>query len=437
MKLSKREVSAMMISLSKWDTFRNEYIQIIDPKQSSLAKSQSDSPDSEKKAKYPTSTHAAVQFVKARLLDLRNSQDKAESELKESFVRDINPSLYFNNLGVVEFHRKNYMLAASYFNNAYEETRKSKESQKEVPHFHYPYVHVKYGILYNMGVQALMLGQPSAKQCFKYLSTKPTFSNNPIIWIRLAESDIQMYLSKIMPKPPSHSVGKIYQEGGKIEINTSHPLDENTNKLLEEITEYVQTALLLIEKSHKSLNNLTSSQSVPNEKKYLIKEYTQKVYCYTLLSWLSLEQEDFNKTREYAQQVRELQNDRGDFTGNAQAIEEQLNHYYFLAQLYLGEAELRFGNIDEALNVLNESPASIKSIDPKAILYCSLASVYIVKGDFGQAQQLLSQSTALAPSLTSSNILQVYFALRQGNNEMAATLLRDYRLNELWISTRK
>lgn len=433
MKLSKREVSAMMISLSKWDSFRKEHIQVIDPNMEVEPQSATEGQESEKKTKYPTRTHAAVQLIKARLLDLRNSQDKADTELKEAYVRELCPSLYFNNLGVIEFHRKNYTLAATHFNYAYEETKKLKNSLLEVKKFHYPYQHVKYGILYNMAVQALMLGQSEAKACFKYLSTKPGYSTNPIIWIRLAESEIQRYLAKTAPKSPEFPVASIYPEGGKIEINASRPLDSASRSLLEEIVENVQVALLLIERVPNS-----SNQIVANEKLYLLKEYTQKVYCYTLLSWLSLELEDFNKCREYALLSRELQGYRNEYTGNSQTIEEQLNHYFFLAQLYLGESELRFGNLDDALNILNDSILTgEKDINPKAILYCNLASVYIVKGDFDQAQNLLNQANSLSPSLTSSKILQVYFALRNRNAEMAATLLRDYRISDLWISTRK
>lgn len=431
----------MMSSLYKWESFRNENIQIIDPNVNVISSSESQEYDqnNEKKVKYPNTTHVAAQVVKSRLLNLRNNQEKAEKELNEQYIKELSPSLYYNNLGVIEFHRKNYLQAAINFFTAYEENFKLKSLSKEGSLFPYPYLDIKYGVIYNIGVQMLLLGQSTAKACFKYLSKKQRFSNNPIIWLRLAESDIQMYLSKITPKQPQYSVDQIYREGGKIQINTKHPYSPEADQLLNQISKYVITALLLLERYGKLPNHSYSIPNIANEKQAFLKEYVQKVYCYIILSWISLEQKDFIKAREYAINVRNLQKDKSDFTGSTQAIEYQLNHYFFLAQLYLGEAELRIGNVQESLKILSEQPAisDINSINPKAILYCNLATVYIMKGDFAQAQQLLSQSLALSPSLSSAKILQVYFELRQGNSEMAVRLLRDYRINELWITTRK
>ena len=132
MKISKREATSMMVTLSKWEAFRNEHIKIIDK---NYASSETESVQNDvKKPKYLNATHVAVQVVKARLLDLRNNQEKAEKELNEQYIKELSPSLYYNNLGVIEFHRKNYQQAALLFYAAYEENLKLKTS------FKHPYI---------------------------------------------------------------------------------------------------------------------------------------------------------------------------------------------------------------------------------------------------------------------------------------------------------
>jgi tetratricopeptide (TPR) repeat protein len=214
MKSSKREGSAMMGAYSKWSSEKLG-LASIDGKVMANAASSSNTKPEETFTTRPSQSSpvgdpvsCAMQFVKCRLLDLRSNQEKAESDLKDASILSIAAAPFYNNLGVLAFHRRKFAVASLYFLKASQENQKlrqsisshvSTDSRRHLPE---SVVDISTDVTYNMGLQMLMLGQfEGALRCFQDVTFKQPAgllgSSLAMAHLRLAESRLAVYCSRI------------------------------------------------------------------------------------------------------------------------------------------------------------------------------------------------------------------------------------------------
>lgn len=158
--------------------------------------------------------HASMQFVKSRLLDLRSNQDKAETDLKDPpSLMSATPAAFYNNLGVLAFHRHKFAVASLYFLKASQENQKSRQSALSQAvsdsRRHLPDAIGDYAteVTYNMGLQMLLLGQfDGALRCFQDVIDKPnpaTACSPAMAHLRLAEAQLAVYCNKLAAQASS------------------------------------------------------------------------------------------------------------------------------------------------------------------------------------------------------------------------------------------
>jgi len=165
-----------------------------------------------------SSVSAIVTMLKARLLDIRHNQKKAEEDvIADPAVFNVYKQAYLNNLGVLAFHRKRVAAAFTYFTHAAQvpavagslkplllisklgsprvasaaSTGKSKR-----PRLIYS-DDSSAEIAFNSGIQLIALKRfADAKKCFEYVAANfgsTTFASNPLLWIRWGECCLQSY----------------------------------------------------------------------------------------------------------------------------------------------------------------------------------------------------------------------------------------------------
>ncbi|XP_039271191.2 CCR4-NOT transcription complex subunit 10-like [Styela clava] len=113
-------------------------------------------------------------------------------------------TMFYNNLGVIHFYTSKHSLGTFYLSKAIEENDKaistnttsskkgdSKQQQSSnTKTIQMLNMNKKFELLYNMGIQLLFSGKPSAGfDCL--IAAVPVFSSNPRLWLRLAECCIQ------------------------------------------------------------------------------------------------------------------------------------------------------------------------------------------------------------------------------------------------------
>ncbi|XP_065914117.1 CCR4-NOT transcription complex subunit 10-like isoform X3 [Dysidea avara] len=149
-------------------------------------------------------THVA--FLKANYEYLRGNYRKSVKLLtsapKTPLLTDAGqclPSLYFNNLGCLHYHMGKYSLASYYFSKALYENdsalndfpplEKATLSGRPLAVLG---VNCRQVLLYNLGLQQLYAGQPTAAFT-SLLEAVQVFHTNPLLWLRLAETSIAAY----------------------------------------------------------------------------------------------------------------------------------------------------------------------------------------------------------------------------------------------------
>lgn len=118
-------------------------------------------------------------------------------------------TMFYNNLGVIHFHTSKHSLGTFYLSKAIEENDKaistntssttsskkgdSKQQQSgssNTKTLQMLNMNKKFELLYNMGIQLLFSGKPSAAfDCL--IAAVPVFYSNPRLWLRIAECCIQ------------------------------------------------------------------------------------------------------------------------------------------------------------------------------------------------------------------------------------------------------
>lgn len=207
-KSSKREVSAMMSAYSKWQLVK------MGTNESTISSASDASKDASSSSALPSTAIAdpincATQFVKSRLLALRSNPDKSEADLKTAAAISVAPGPFYNDLGVLAFHKRRYAAASLYFLKASQANQKLRQSiwpqvtADSRKHLQASVPNITIDVSYNMGLQMLLLGQyEGAIKSFKevvdkYMSGGYVNCSPAILLLRLSEAQLALYCSKM------------------------------------------------------------------------------------------------------------------------------------------------------------------------------------------------------------------------------------------------
>ncbi|XP_049848631.1 uncharacterized protein LOC126315424 [Schistocerca gregaria] len=432
-------------------------------------------------------------FLKSRLFDLEQNFSRAESELSKVVLNSSNAVPYYNNLGVIACHQKRYAAASIYFHKAFQETQKVSAQTPSKSHTK-PFInqHLIGIVIYNLGLQMHMLCKyEEAFELFKQSLKFDSLSSylRGMTFLRLSEATIQIYLAEKCPAAQAYTIPEICRTGGRTRVFNSIPRSSKTDKLLRSSTYYLNTAFILLQSLCLLRDKKTTVQPDRLPNVGLLNspsdDFTPSIerlrfvciYCQALLSWIFLEAESFEKARQCALQALKLKElyflaqksepQKNQTTTSEKIVAQpttstssderltsqlspnhlcdspQIDCLSFSIYVYLAESELRLGNLNSALDILQSIPKRTDvhisigfdvqriSCSQKVSLYCSLACIYIVKGDEAQALRLIDKSISLAPGFPAAIALKVYLDIKNGQIDSAIQLLCNYRVRQL------